>query len=226
MLATNTKDVDVVAVCDVAAGQAKNARDILVRAGRPVPEDDGEKGPTDYRRMLDRKDLDAVIIATPISDHATMSIDALRAGKAVLSEVSAAVTMDDCWALVRAVEETGKLYMMAENVCYFRECMLILNMVQQGLFGGGFPYGECGYVHDCRSLLFNLDGSLTWRGGMLYRDSTGIAHTQSRVRFCEARREQRCPHAPEPSARTPAGHQEARQSHRHGDPERDGGLPS
>jgi predicted dehydrogenase len=123
--------------------------------------------------MLERKDLDAVIVATPMNDHAAMSIDALRAGKAVLSEVAAAVTLDECRALVRAVEQTGKPYMMAENVCYFRDCMMVLEMVRQGVFGDGFTFAECGYVHDCRSLLFNPDGSLTWRGEQMFRDGVG-----------------------------------------------------
>ncbi len=171
-LVLNVKDVDVVAVCDIGEGQVKNAQAIVAKARGKAPDGYGEKGPDDYRRMLERKDLDAVIIATPIGDHAAMSIDALRAGKAVLSEVAAAITLAECWGLVRAVEETRKLYMMAENVCYFREYMMILNMVQQGVFGGGFTYGECGYVHDCRTLLFNPDGSLTWRG-LMCRDHIG-----------------------------------------------------
>jgi predicted dehydrogenase len=121
--------------------------------------------------MLERKDLDAVIVATPMQDHAIMSIDTLRSGKAALSEVAAALTMDECWGLVRAAEETGNLYMLAENVCYFRDCMVISNMIRQGLFGR-LTYGECGYVHDCRFLHFDANGSLTWRGE-LARDHVG-----------------------------------------------------
>ena len=52
---------------------------------------------------------------------------------------------------------TGRPYMMAENVCYYRQYLLVQNMIDGGLFGGSFTYGECGYVHDCRSLLFNPD---------------------------------------------------------------------
>jgi predicted dehydrogenase len=104
-----------------------------------------------------------------------MSIDALRSDKAVLSEVAAATTMDHCWGLVRAVEDTGKTYMLSENVCYFRQAMMILNMVQKGLFGKSFTYSECGYVHDCRCINFKRDGSLTWRGEMT-RDHLGNAY--------------------------------------------------
>jgi len=129
------------------------------------------QGPFDYRRMLQRDDLDAVIVGTPMQVHAPMSIDAMRAGKHVLSEVAAAMTMDECWGLVRAAEETGKIYMLSENCCYYDYTLMILNMVQKGLFGE-LTYAECGYVHDCRSLLFEGDGKLTWRGEMA-RDYSG-----------------------------------------------------
>jgi len=172
-LAMNVKDADFVAVCDIAKGRVRNAQAIVAKARGNTPDGYGEKGPQDYRRMLERKDLHAVLIATPIDLHAPMSIDALRAGKAVLSEVAAATTMDDCHGLVRAVEETRGFYMMAENVCYSRDCMMILNMVQQGVFGEGLTYAACGYVHDCRFLLFKPDGTLTWRGERMCRAVTG-----------------------------------------------------
>jgi predicted dehydrogenase len=126
---------------------------------------------TDYRRLLDRSDLDAVVIATPMKDHAVMSVDALRAGKHALSEVAAGCTLEECWALVEAVEDTKKLYMLSENCCYQQSCMMVLNMVQQGVFGD-LTYAECGYVHDCRPIKFESDGSLTWRGE-LARDNIG-----------------------------------------------------
>jgi predicted dehydrogenase len=128
-------------------------------------------GPTDYRRLLERNDVDAVVIATPVPLHAPMAVDAMRAGKHAYSEVAAATTLDDCWALVEATEKTGRIYMMAENYCYFRPIMTVTNMVRQGVFGE-LTYAECGYVHDCRNIKFNPDGSLAWRGEMA-RDLIG-----------------------------------------------------
>lgn len=165
------KDVDVVAVCDVAPERVRWAQSAVVKSGQRQPAGFGEHGPDDYRRMLERKDLVAVVVATPMEDHARMSVDALRAGKAVLSEVAAATTLKDCWALVKAVEQTGTLYMLAENVCYYRELMAVGNMVRKGVFGE-LTYGECGYVHDCRAYDFAADGSLTWRG-LQTRDEIG-----------------------------------------------------
>jgi predicted dehydrogenase len=106
-----------------------------------------------------------------MQDHAEMSVDALRAGKHAFSEVAAACTLHECWALVEAVEETGRIYMLAENYCYHRSAMMVLNMVKRGVFGD-LTYAECGYVHDCRAINFKSDGSLTWRGE-LARDNIG-----------------------------------------------------
>jgi predicted dehydrogenase len=164
-------EVRITALCDIQESHLERGRGLVADAGQPKPPGFGEKGPRDYRRMLEREDLDAVIIATPMQDHAAMSIDSLRAGKAALSEVAAAMTMDECWGLVRAAEETGRVYMLAENACYFRNYLMVMNMVRQGLFGR-ITYGECGYVHDCRFLHFEADGSLTWRG-QLVRDHVG-----------------------------------------------------
>jgi len=163
--------IEIPAICDIKEAHLNRAID-LVQKARPGSKPEGySKGPTDYRRMLQRDDLDAVLVATPMQDHAVMSIDALRAGKHVLSEVAAAMTLDECWGLVRAAEETGKIYMLAENCCYWRHTMMILNMVAKGVFGD-LTFAECGYVHDCRFINFESDGTLTWRGEMA-RDWAG-----------------------------------------------------
>lgn len=154
--------VEVPAVCDIDPTRLAAAADLARAAGHPEPVGYGD-GPYAYREMLARDDLDAVVVGTPMQLHAEMSVDALRAGKHVLSEVAAAVTLDECFELVRAVRETGLTYMLAENVCYYRQNLTVLEMVRQGLFGE-LTYAECGYVHDCRFIMVLPDGRLTWRG--------------------------------------------------------------
>ncbi len=163
--------IEIPAVCDIKEAHANRAIDVIQKARPGAKVESYTKGPTDYRRMLQRDDLDAVLVATPMQDHGVMSIDGLRAGKHVLSEVAAAMTLDECWGLVRAAEETGKIYMLAENCCYWRHALMIRNMVEKGVFGD-LTFAECGYVHDCRSLDFLPDGTLTWRGEMA-RDWAG-----------------------------------------------------
>ena len=68
----------------------------------------------DYDRFLEH-DLDAVILANYFNQHAPFAIKALRAGKHVMSETAANKTLAEGVALCRAVEETGRIYMFAEN---------------------------------------------------------------------------------------------------------------
>lgn len=169
-LALGFDGVEVSAICDIDSSRLDQAIGLVERARGKRPAG-FSAGPTDYRRLLARDDVDAVIVATPMQLHGVMSVDALRVRKHVLSEVAAAMTLDECWALVRAAEESGRLYMMSENCCYYRQNLMVLQMVKAGLFGD-MTYAECGYVHDCRALAFKPDGSLTWRGE-LARDSIG-----------------------------------------------------
>ncbi len=157
-------DVEVTALCDIREPNLKQAQDMAEKACGRRPEG-YSKGAEDYLRMLRRDDLDAIIIGTGMQLHAPVAIAAMKAGKHVLSEVSGAMTLDECWGLVRTTQETGMIYMLAENCCYWHELMMVQNMVDRGIFGAP-TYAECGYVHDCRYLKFNPDGSLTWRGEM------------------------------------------------------------
>lgn len=61
---------------------------------------------SDYQQVLNDPDIDAVCIATPLALHARQAIDAMRAGKHVLSEVIAATTIEECWDLVEAARST------------------------------------------------------------------------------------------------------------------------
>lgn len=57
---------------------------------------------TSYEEMLDRADIDAVVLGTPMPLHAPQAVAALQAGKHVLSEVTAAVSLEQCWELLAA----------------------------------------------------------------------------------------------------------------------------
>jgi predicted dehydrogenase len=126
---------------------------------------------TRYEDLLAADACDAVFLATPIQAHVTQALAALAAGKHVLVEVPAATNVDDCWALIEAVERSGKTFMMAENACYTRPNMMVRHMVEQGFFGHR-TYAEGAYIHDTRNLLFTPDGQLTWRG-QIARDFNG-----------------------------------------------------
>lgn len=129
---------------------------------------------TSYADLLANGGCDAVLLATPMQLHAEQAIQALEAGKHVVSEVIAATTLEECWQLVETVEKTGLVYMLAENYCYMRPNMMVRNMVQQGVFGETV-YAEGAYIHDCRHLLFTAAGEPTWRAD-LRRDDNGNSY--------------------------------------------------
>ncbi len=132
----------------------------------------GIKTTTEFQAICDDPEIDAVVLATPLLLHAEQAVQLMQSGKHVLSEVSASHSLEGCWELVETVENTGLVYMMAENFCYSRMNMLVRNMAEQEVFGE-LTHAECGYIHDVRSGTIAPDGSLRWRGELL-RDFNGV----------------------------------------------------
>jgi predicted dehydrogenase len=120
--------------------------------------------PRTYRIFEDmlEADIDAVVVATPMQFHVQQTLAALEAGKHVMSEVTAGVTMDELWWLKEAVERSGRVYMMAENYCYIPENQLIRSMTEAGLFGEVY-FGEGEYLHDIKHLTVYPNGKNSWR---------------------------------------------------------------
>jgi predicted dehydrogenase len=169
-LALMMEGVEVPAICDIAPDHAGRAARLVERRGYKTPEL-YTRGPEDYRRLLERKDLDAVICGTPREWHTPMMVEAMKAGIYAGTEVPAGVTVDECWQLVETSEKTGVPCMMLENYCYFRNVMLILNMLDLGLFGD-MVHGEVGYQKDERFLRIEPDGALDG-DARLRRDTNG-----------------------------------------------------
>ena len=106
---------------------------------------------TRYQDLLE-SNLDFVYVATPPALHATMSIQALAAGRHVLCEVPAVTTIEEGRALVEAAEASGKLYMLAENYCYRRDVQALAAFVRRGELGS-IVYARGCYTHDVRGHL-------------------------------------------------------------------------
>ena len=90
------------------------------------------QGYTDYRELLARDDLDAVMISTSWTSHIEIAVAAMNAGIAVAMEVGGASSIQECWDLVRAHERTGVPVMLLENCCYGRDEMMVLQHGQAG----------------------------------------------------------------------------------------------
>jgi predicted dehydrogenase len=133
------------------------------------------EGFTDLDRFLDHG-LDAVIIASPYSLHAEQSIAVLERGIAVLSEVTPVSTLTQAAQLAAAVQRTNGFYMLAENYRFIDDIELIKRMVDDGRFGR-VSFGEGEYLHDCRDLDWNGDGTPTWRGDRRHRGGVYCTHS-------------------------------------------------
>lgn len=116
---------------------------------------------TSYEAMLD-SGIDIVVVATPMQHHAAMSIAALERDIHVLSEVTAAVSLEECARLVLAARASRAVYMMAENYCYLPCNVLVRAMVKAGVFGEIY-FGEGEYTHELSSLHYTAEGRPTWR---------------------------------------------------------------
>jgi len=157
----NLEFVEVVAVCDLRAEHANNAADMCGKASGKRPKVYGGTE-TIWEQMVARDDIDVVYIATPWGWHVPMALGAMQHGKHAFVEVSAAVTVDDCWKLVDTSERTQRHCVMLENCCYGENELFLLNMVREGVFGE-LTHAECAYIHDLRSMLYALGTEGDWR---------------------------------------------------------------
>jgi len=140
----SVEDVVVPAVCDVYEDRAREAasRAEEITGARPAVY-------LDYKEMLAKEKLDAVLCCSTWITHGRIAVDCMRAGCDVAIEVGGAASTEECWQMVRASEETGKFCMLLENCCYDRKEMALFNMERQGLFGE-VVHCEGGYRHDLR----------------------------------------------------------------------------
>ena len=176
-LALRRADIDVVAICDVQQRMIDMSLALVTKSGKPKPQVIMD-GPYGYKKLLENKDIDAVIIATPWEWHTVMCLDAMNAKKYVGCEVITGMTIEECWQLVHTSERTGMPLMMLENVCYRRDVMAVLNMVRQNVFGE-IVHLQGGYQHDLREVKFN-DGKNPYGGGAEFGEK-GFSEAQWRT---------------------------------------------
>lgn len=179
-LCLRRSDVEVVAIADpdteFTLPQVRKMIGEHYGAKRKVAE--YTKGPHDYKNLLKRGDIDAVIIATPWEWHTVQAVDAMRAGVTPAVEVCGAADIQECWELVNTSEATGIPVFGMENVNYRRDVLAVLNMVRQGLFGE-LLHLQGGYQHDLREVKFN-DGKQLYGGGVEFGDK-GVSEAKWRT---------------------------------------------
>jgi predicted dehydrogenase len=138
----NIADCEVVAVCDPNPATFEGLS--------------GLKTYRDYDRFLDEK-FDIVAIVSPGPVHARQSLAALERGMNVICETPCVYSIEEARAVVKAVEETGLKYMLAENYIWMGWFTAFQEMAAEGKFGE-IVYAEGDYTHDCRDIMLIREG--------------------------------------------------------------------
>lgn len=169
--ALGIEGIEVPALCDIDDSYLYRARRWVEESGRPAPRLYG-RTETDFERLCETEELDAVICSTPWKWHAPVCLAGMRNGKHVVSEVPIVLTVEEGWEVVETWQSTGKWSTLGLEG--FRNLNLTY-MIQQGLFGD-ILHAEGGYIHDLRLVKFDPERE-PWRlhysivrNGNLYPD--------------------------------------------------------
>ena len=160
----NVPGLEVVACCDIIP---ENLQAAVEKVGSKA------KVYTEYEKLLEDKNVDAVIIATPLYLHYPMAADALSAKKHVYVEKSMAFTIEQSLDLVKRVRESNLILQVGFQYRNFGLYHKIKEVVEDGWIGDTYSF-ECQYnrnsdwrypVNDSK-----LEKIVNWR---LYKDMCG-----------------------------------------------------
>jgi predicted dehydrogenase len=122
---------DLKALCDVNPKRRATMVDAMVKKGWPKPNEYD-----DWQEMLQKEDLEAVHIATPLWTHSTIAVGALNAGKHVLCEKMMAKSAAECQQMIDAAKKNNRVleigYQRYYNPIYQAAYQ---NIIRQGVLG-------------------------------------------------------------------------------------------
>jgi predicted dehydrogenase len=144
---TDPRFGEVVALCEINPAQMQKADEAVSKAGRPMA-----RHYEDWKEMIDKEDLEAIVIATPLHLHADIAVTALEAGLHVLSEKMMARHVEGLRRMLEATRRTGRLLEIGYQRHY--------NPVFQAAYEGIIKPGLLGDVYYAR-LHWHRNGS--WR---------------------------------------------------------------
>lgn len=143
-LIARMKDIDISWLCDLYADRVESATKVVNKIKGYEP-----KGTSDYKNIIDDKNIDAIIILSSWESHTKIALEAMEKNIYVGLEVGGAYDIQECWDLVDAYEKHKTPCMMLENCCYGKYELMVLNMVRKGMFGT-VVHCAGGYHHDLR----------------------------------------------------------------------------
>jgi predicted dehydrogenase len=147
-------------VCDVWSKRNDTAKAFLEEGGGKVTAYD------DYRKMLENKDIDAVVIATHDVWHTKMSCDAMQAGKHVYCEKPLSRYLGEAFEIHKAATDTKKIFQLGSQGCSAQGWHEAAKMIKAGklgplIWGQGFycrnnPKGEWNYTIEADATAANV----------------------------------------------------------------------
>lgn len=131
-------EVQVVAVCDVDTSRRENAKKVAEANHAKRADAASFKGCTaynDFRELLARPDIDAVVIATPDHWHALISIAAANAKKDIYCEKPLSQSIHEARAVVNATRRNGRVFQVGSMQRSSREFRVACELVRNGVIG-------------------------------------------------------------------------------------------
>jgi myo-inositol 2-dehydrogenase/D-chiro-inositol 1-dehydrogenase len=117
----------ILAVCDIKPDRLDKAATAAAR--------DHPAAYTDWRKLIERTDIDAVFIATPPDLHSEMAVAALRAGKHVYCEKPIGITPAQVRAVIEVARQSKKVFVPGQQLRSMREYMEAVGKIRDGLIG-------------------------------------------------------------------------------------------
>lgn len=117
--------IEIVAVCDVYEPNLKLGQSLAPKA----------RAFGDHRKMLEMKELDAVVVTTSLHQHAHITIDALESGRHVFCEKAMARTLEDTHAMALAHLRTGKILQVGHQRLFDPKYLEGMNRIHKGVIG-------------------------------------------------------------------------------------------
>jgi len=116
----------IVALCDNYAPNLKLGHDITKGKAKTY---------TNHKEMFEKEQLDAVVVATPLSEHAHIVIDAFSAGLHVFCEKAMARTVEQCVEMVKASEQAGKLFILGHQRMFDPNYLVAMELLKNKQIG-------------------------------------------------------------------------------------------
>ena len=159
-----TPGIDVVACCDIIPSHLERGLGEAVK---------GAKGYTDYRKLIEQKDIDAVLIATPQHLHYEMAVEAIKAGKHIICEKTLTLNIEDALSLSKLVKNSNVVFQVGYQWQSSPLFNRVIQMVQDGDCGK-ITHIRCNYNRntDWRTKLDDpkMERLINWR---MYREYSG-----------------------------------------------------